>query len=101
MASWPLFIGVVREVLFVVGLTVKMAACQLRLSSVDIPIEFKENVLGEVLRHPIGILLLQLRHNYDFIAGLDRIVHHSAIPRGISPRVANVRGYIILIPQVL
>ncbi len=39
MASWPLFIGVVREVVFVVGLTVKIAACQLRLSSVDIPIE--------------------------------------------------------------
>lgn len=35
MASWPLFMGVVREVvLLLVGLTVYMAACQLHSSSV-------------------------------------------------------------------
>ncbi len=54
-----------------------------------------------MLHHPIGILLLQLCHDYHPIAGLaskDRMVVHSTMLEGVLPGVADVGAYVILIP---
>lgn len=55
---------------------------------------------------PIGILLLELRHDDDFVAWLAEIAEKrlilldSAILEGIPPRAANVRSNSILVPYI-